>query len=267
MGFFDSTNTQDSSMSYENPQLQKYTEAYRGAAPWGFASLDPSATLAARQAGKLGYNMKIGDVRNLQAQSAQEKAQSKASDDALARIQERQKSGNFLTTQETDFINTSLDKAFESSRNIAMKDWTMGAQQLAGGRGLRMSDTSVAQPSMNALRDMELGFSSQRAQAGLDTTLKMSAQQGQFDAGLMDSLNSLQLNRWNARQGYLFGGGLSAAANLGYNTTQHTSTTQGMSGFGQVMAGFQMANAGLDLTGRVASAGTGGLSSFKPPTA
>ncbi len=115
---------------------------------------------------------------------------------------------------------------------------------------------------MTSLRDMDLGFSSQRAQAGLDATMKLSANQNMFDQSLQDSLNSLQLNRWNARQGYLFGGGLSAAANLGYNTTSKTQNVQGMSGFGQVMAGFQMANAGLDLGqrigGGIASMGMGG---------
>lgn len=260
MGFFDSESSQDTSMSYENPELTKYTAAYRGASPWGFASLDPTATLAAMGKGTSigGKKLGTGFKDALVGASKEEKAQAKASNDALARIVERQKSGNFLTPQETEFINTSLDKAFESSRNIAMKDWTLGAQQLAGGRGMRMSDTPVAQPSMNALRDMELGFSSQRAQAGLDSTMKMSAQQNQFDSGLMDSLNSLQFNRWNARQGYLFGGGLSAAANLGYNTHQHSTMTQGMSGFGQVMAGFSMANAGLDLGKKVGGMATAG---------
>lgn len=266
MGFFDSESSQDTTMTYENPELSKYTAAYRGASPWGFASLDPNVTLAAMGKGSAVGGVGMGNVfkQRMVNASNEEKAQAKASQDALGRIVERQKSGNFLTPQETEFINTSLDKAFESSRNIAMKDWTLGAQQLAGGRGMRMSDTSVAQPSMNALRDMELGFSSQRAQAGLDTTMKMSAQQNQFDAGLMDSLNSLQFNRWNARQGYLFGGGLSAAANLGYKTNTKSTMTQGMSGFGQVMAGFSMANAGLDLAGRVGSASTGGISSLKP---
>lgn len=250
MGFFDGGST-TSTMEYENPLLKQYTAAYRGAAPWGFASLDPDATLAAMGEGTTLAGKKMGEdfKASLKGMSADEKKQAQASQAALQRIVERQKSGNFLTPQETEFINTSLDKAFESSRNIAMRDWTTGAQSLAGSLGLRTSDTPVAQPAMQSLRDMELGFSSQRAQAGLNSTLQMSAQQNQFDQGLMDSLNSLQFNRWNARQGYLFGGGLSAAANLGYKTTQ--TMKQKMSGFGQVMSGISMANGFLDLGKKV----------------
>jgi hypothetical protein len=55
----------------------------------------------------------------------------------------------------------------------------------------------------------------------------------------------------------LFGGGLSAAANLGYKTTSKTNNVQGMSGFGQVMAGFQMANATLDFGKRVGGMASG----------
>jgi hypothetical protein len=104
---------------------------------------------------------------------------------------------------------------------------------------------------MQSLRDMELGFSSQRAQLGLDATMKLSANQMAFDQGLMDSLNSLQFNRWNARQGHLFGGGLSGAMNLGYTTKTNTTTTNKMSGFGQVMAGISMAGGLLDLGKKV----------------
>lgn len=245
MGFFDSKSKQETTMEYENKQLAGYTAAYRGAAPWGFATLDPTATLAAMGQGTkvAGKNLGADFKATLEGMSKEEKQQSKASNEALERIVERQKSGNFLTPQETEFVNTSLDKAFESSRNIAYKDWEKGAQSLAGRQGLRTSDTPVARPAMESLRDMELGFSSQRAQAGLDTTLKLSANQNLFDEQLMNSLNTLQFNKWSTRQSHLFGGGLSAAANLGYKTNQTSYTTQGMSGFGQVMAGFQMANA------------------------
>lgn len=258
MGFFDTKSSSTSDMTYNNPTLEAYTAAYRTAAPWSFATLDPTATLAAMGQGKFKDMAKSADfTASLKGASAAEKQQAQASQDALARIQERQKSGNFLTQQETDFINNSLDKAFESSRNIAMQDWTKGAQQLAGSRGLRMSDTPVAQPAMQSLRDMELGFSSQRAQAGLTNTMAMSAQQNQFDSGLMESLNSLQFNKWNARQNYLFGGGMSGAQNINYSTHTTGTQTQGMSGFGKVMAGFQMANATLDLGAKAGNMYTG----------
>lgn len=240
MGFFDSSSTQDSTVKYDNPELRQYTQAYRDAAPWGFASLDPSATLAAMGKGTLGLSKKFKE--SLQGMSDTEKKQAQASQDAMQRIADRQKSGNFLTSQETDFINQNLDKAFEASRTFAYRDWEKGAQTLAGSLGLRTSDTPVAAPAMQSLRDMELGFSSQRAQTGLNATMQMSAQQNQFDEGLMNSLNSLQFNRWNARQGFLFGGGMQAASQLGYTTNTHSKTTQGMSGFGQVMASLDMAN-------------------------
>lgn len=257
MGFFDSKSKQETKTSYENYELAKYTAAYRGAAPWGFASLDPDAALAAMGKGTVlaGRNLGADFKASLQGKSKEEKAQAEASMSALERIVERQKTGNFLTPQETEFINTSLDKAFESSRAIAYQDWERGAQSLAGGRGLRTSDTPVAQPAMNALRDMELGFSSQRASAGLDATLKMSANQNLFDQGLMDSLNSLQFNRWNARQGHLFGGGLSAASQLGYKSNSTTHGTQGMSGFQKVMASMQMVNTGMELGKKMGGSG------------
>ena len=255
MGFFSGSTEQSSSMQYDNPVLRNYTGTYRNTAAYSFADLDPRATLMLMDNNKKAAKKFAGMRGQLTEAAKQEQDQMTASNDAMQRIQDRQKSGNFLTPQETDFINQQLDKAFESSRNIAYQDWEKGAQSLAGGRGLRTSDTPVAQPAMQAMRDMELGFSSQRAQQGLAATMQMSAQQNQFDADLMNSLNSLQLNRWNSRMGNLFGGGLSGASNVAYNTNQQSKTTQNMSGFQQVMAGFQMANAGLDLGKKIGDMG------------
>ena len=234
-GMLGGQNSQSSSQY--NKHLQRYTEPYYATSPWTFATLDPTATLAAMGEGsklnsygqKASYDFK----QQLQGMSADEKAQAQGSRDALKCIQERQTSGQFLTPQETDFVNQQLDKAFESSRNIAFQDWTKGAQQLAGSRGLRMSDTPVAQPAMQAMRDMQLGFSSQRAALGLDTTLKFSQNQMAFDQSLMDSLNSLQFNRWNARQGFLFGGGMQGASGIeGAQSTYGTSGAGIMQGAG-----------------------------------
>lgn len=249
MGFFDSKSKQESSMRYDNPMLQDYASVYMGAAPWGFASLDPDAALAAMGKGATigGKDLSgTGFKQHLKDMSAEERKQAEASQDALSRIVERQKSGQFLTPQETEFINNSLDQAFASSRNIAYKDWEKGAQSLAGRQGLRTSDTPVAQPAMNALRDMELEFSSQRAGAGLEATMKMSAQQNMFDSELMNSLNSLQFNRWNARQGYLFGSGMQGASQIGYNSQSNSTVTKGMSGYEQFMGGLDMANGVFD---------------------
>lgn len=264
MGFFSSKVTTKTESTYENPELKKYTAAYRGAAPWGFATLDPTATLAAMGSGtKLGgTNLGFDFKRSLEDMSDVEKKEAKASMDALDRIKQRQESGQFLTPQETEFVNTQLDKAFESSRKIAFENWTLGAQQLAGGRGLRMSDSPVADPAMRSLRDMELGFSSQRASMGLDATMKLSAQQQAFDQQLRDSLEMLKMNRWQTRQAHLFGGGLDAASRLGFKQTGKNTTIQGMSGLQKVMGTMSMISQGLDLGSKIAGMAGGGLTNM-----
>jgi len=244
-GFFDSSTT--STSTYDNPELRSYTAAYRGAAPWGFATLDPTATLAAMGKGtKLGgKNLGADFKEQLKGMSADEKKQAGDTQAALDRIKTRQESGQFLTPQETEFINTSLDKAFEYAHRTGYADWEKGAQMLAGGRGLRMSDTPVAEPAMKELRNFEVGLGSKRAELGLNATMGMSAQQQSFDQSFAQFNQQLAQNKWATRQGFLFGGGMQAAGNLGYTTTN--KTTNKMSGFGQVMAGFSMANAALDL--------------------
>lgn len=263
MGFFSSKQTSRSESTMENPELKKYTDAYRGFAPWGFASLDPEATLLAMGGGtKLGGTDLGSDAKKaLKGMSDQEKLEAEAADAALQRIQQRQESGEFLTPQETQFVNQQLDKAFESSRKIAFEDWTRGTQMMAGGRGLRMSDTPIADPALRELRNMELGFSSQRASAGLEATMGLSAQQMQFDQNLMDSLKSLQMNRWSTRQAHLFGGGLQAAGQLGYKMTGKNTTTKGMSGLEKVMGTMGMVSQGLSLAGQIGMMGAN-LGSF-----
>ena len=265
MGFFDSKTTSESSSTYDNPELRKYTAAYRGAAPWGFASLDPNSTLAAMGSGtKLGgTDLGQGYKDYLKGQSDDEKKQQQATDAALERIKTRQESGNFLTPQETEFINTSLDKAFEYAHNTAVGDWTKATQMMAGSRGLRMSDTPVAQPAMQQLQQLELGLGSERAKMGLSATLDMAQNNQNFDASFAQFNQQLKQQQWGARQGFLFGGGMQAAGQLGFKTTEKNTVTKGMSGFQKVMAGFQMANATLDLGGRLAS-GFKGMGT--PPT-
>jgi len=51
MGFFDTKSRIDQTQRYDNPELRTHTAAYRGAAPWGFATLDPTATLVAMGGG------------------------------------------------------------------------------------------------------------------------------------------------------------------------------------------------------------------------
>lgn len=268
MGFFDSKTVSDSTSTYDNPELRQYTAAYRGAAPWGFASMDPNATLFAMGSGtKLGgVDLGQGAKDFLKNQSDQDKQQNQATQDALARIKQRQESGNFLTPKETEFINTSLDKAFEYAHSTAVGDWTKATQAMAGSRGLRMSDTPIAAPALHELKQLDLGLASQRAQAGLSATLDMAQNQQNFDASFAQFNQQLAQQKWATQQGNLFGGGLQAAGQLGFKTTERNTVTKKMSGFQQVMAGFQMANATLDLGGRLAGGYKNGMMDFKPPT-
>jgi hypothetical protein len=259
MGFFDTKSKSETEMTYDNPELRSYTAVYRGAAPWGFASLDPDAALFAMGKGtKLGgKNLGQEAKDHLKDFSAAEKKERQMTDAFLNQIKERQESGQFLTPQETEFINTSLDKAFEYAHKTGYADWEKATQMMAGSRGLRMSDTPAAEPALRELRNFEVGLGSKRAELGLSATLDMSKNQQQFDASFAQFNQQLAQNRWATRQGFLFGGGLQAAGNLGYKTNTTQYNTQGMSGFGKVMAGFQMANASLDLAGRIGGAYTG----------
>lgn len=256
MGFFTSTSSTDQTQSYNNATLGDYTSAYRGFAPWEFATLDPTTTLAAMGEGtKLGgKNLGFDFKKSLQGMSDEEKNQATMANDALKRVADRQKSGQFLTPEETTFVNQQLDKSFESSRAFAYKDWEKGTQMLAGSRGLRMSDTPVAQPAMQSLRDMELGFSSQRAAQGLQTTMQLSQNQNQFDQSLASSLQQLQLNKFNTRQQAMFGSGLQGAANINYTTNTKTNSSATPSGFSQMNQMFGFAK---DLGGSIASMGMG----------
>jgi hypothetical protein len=261
MGFFDKTSSSTSNSNYTNGVMEAYTNGYRGASPWGFATLDPTATLFAMGEGTTVGGTDLGQAAKdyLKGLSADEKAQHDQTNQALARIKERQDSGQFLTASETDFINTSLDKAFEYAHKTGYEDWQKGTQALAGRQGLRTSDTPVAQPAMRELGNFELGLGSQRAQMGLSATMQMSAQQQAFDQSFVQFNQNLEQQRWATRQGSLFGGGLSGASQVGYSVQQAGTGRQNMSTFDQVMAGFKMTNATMDLAGRVGSMGGGGM--------
>lgn len=272
MGFFNSSVTAESSSSYNNPELRAYTEAYRGAAPWGFASLDPEATLMAMGQGtKLGgKDLGAGAKKYLEGLSKEERAMQEETTAALERIKERQASGKFLLPQEAEFINTSLDKAFEFSRKTMYTDWERGAQMLAGSRGLRMSDTPVGQPATQELRNLELGLGSKRAELGLSTTLDFSRNQQLFDQSIAQFNQNFMQNKWLNRQNFLFGAGGQMAGNLGYTTTNRTKTTSSPSGLSNVMGTMKMISTGLDLAGQlgggISSMGAFGGAAPKPPT-
>lgn len=251
MGFFDSKTVSESTSTYDNPELRQYTAAYRGAAPWGFASLDPTSTLYA-----MGGTTKLGgtDLGQgakdfLKGLSDEEKKERESTNEALDRMKQRQESGQFLTPQETEFINTSLDKAFEYAHKTAYTDWTKATQMMAGSRGMRMSDTPVAAPALAELRNVELGLGSKRAELGLSATMDFSKNQQNFDMAFSQFNQSMQQQRWGARQGHLFGGGADSAGKLGFKTNEYGVQTNKMSGFQQVMAGFQMAAPGLKAIG------------------
>lgn len=229
---------------YSNPILGNYTSGYMGAAPWGFQTLDPSATLASmRVQSAMGsgtpnanwdadgrYIGPAARKQELQALADAEKQEGVATSAALARIKQRQESGQFLTPQETEFINTSLDKAFEYAHKTGLEDWTKATQMMAGSRGMRMSDTPIADPALRELRNFELGLGSKRAEMGLNATMSLSAQQQGFDAAFVEFNKTLQQNRMATRQGFLFGGGLQGASQLGYagTTAGMTTSTPGM---------------------------------------
>lgn len=256
MGFFDSKVEQTS--TYDNPELRAYTDAYRGAAPWGFATLDPTATLAAMSTSTTGQTVGGKDLGSgfkqyLEGLSDIEKKEVQQTDAALERIKARQESGQFLTSRETDFINQSLDKAFEYAHKTGYADWEKATQMLAGSRGLRMSDTPVAEPALRELRNFEVGLGSKRAELGLGATLDMSKAMQEFDASFVQFNKNLQLNRQHSRQGFLFGGGLQAAGSLGY--TQKNTQINKASGFQQFMGGLSMASGVLDLGSKFGAMG------------
>lgn len=224
-------------------------------APWEFAMMDPSAALASMGGGtKIGTGKNMTDLgsefkQQLQGMAGDEKKQAQASMDALDRIQERQKSGEFLTPQETKFLNTSLDTAFSAAHDLAMQDWTRATQSLAGSRGLRTGDTPVMAPAMLELRNLETAMGGKRAEMGLNATMQMSQQQNLFDQSLMDSLNNLQFNRFQTRMGNMFSGGMQGASSI--NFTDINSVKNKMSTLGKISASMSVIDQGIDLGAKI----------------
>ena len=259
MGLFSSSTETQQQTESVNRLLGSYTSPYRKIAPWAFASLDPEATLAAMGSGtKLGNkNLGANFKKRLQGMSADEKNLEQANRDTLARIKQRQESGQFLTPKETEFINTSLDKAFEFAHKTGYEAWQRGAQELAGGRGLRTSDTPVAQQALRELSNFEVGLGSKRAELGLGATLDFAKNQQMFDEGFREFNEQLKQNKWATRQGFMFGGGLSGAGNIAQTTSSYGRTTGSpsmMSNIGQTIG---VASSGLKLAGQIGAFGSG----------
>ncbi len=235
-----------SSGSYSNPGLQSYTDSYSRMAPWTFATLDPTATMDyinQKQGGK-NKNFSADYQANIKNMSDAEKRQASDTKMALDRIQARQSSGQFLTPQETEYINTNLDKAFEYAHTVGYADWEKGAQSLAGSRGLRTGDTPVAKPAMEELRNFELGLGSKRAELGLQATMQMGQSQQAFDASFAAFNQQLMEQKRSTRLGFLFGGGMGGVGGAGGSQAGSTTSTPSF---------FSGAGQGLDFGSKIGS--------------
>ena len=248
MGFFSSK----TESKYYNPVLDQYTQNMRSWAPWAFETTDPEAFLQSyTQAKKLGKEAQFGTSGQYEGytpeakaraeeQVSAEKADKKAADEALDRIRGRAgEVGEYLTKEDQALISEQVDKAFSYQYGEAERQFKRAADFMSGGRGLRMSDTPVAEPMGQALKETQLGLGSQRAQAYLGAGLEIAGmrQQGRqqaqaFDMGFVEFQRNLEYIRWTSRLGYLYGGGMQGAS--GVQSTQTTKQTK--SGFEQMMS-------------------------------
>jgi hypothetical protein len=248
MGFFTSKTEQ----KHYNPVLDQYTQNYRSWAPWAFETTDPEAFLQSfAQAERLGKGGQFGTQgayegytpeakARAEQQVAGEKADKKAADEALQRIRGRaDEMGDYLTPDDQKLITEQVDKAFAYQYGEAERQFKRAADFMAGGRGLRMSDTPVAQEMGQALKETQLGLGSQRAQAFLGAGLEIAGQRMEgrrqaqaFDMGFFEFQRNLEQNRWSSRLNYMYGGGMQGAGQV-----QHATTTLATkSGFDQMMS-------------------------------
>jgi hypothetical protein len=248
MGFF----TSKSESKHLNPVLAQYTENYRSWAPWSFETTDPEAFLQSyAQAERLGKKGQFGTTgayegytpeakARAEEQAAGEKADKKAADEALERIRGRAgEVGEYLTADDQKLITEQVDKAFAYQYGEAERQFKRAADYMAGGRGLRMSDTPVAQEMGQALKETHLGLGAQRGQAFLGAGLEIAGQRMEgrrqaqaFDMGFVEFQRNLEQNRWATRLNYMYGGGMQGASQIQHSTTQFNTK----SGFDQMMS-------------------------------
>lgn len=262
MGFFSSSQT--STSTYSNPTLAAYMETFRKTSPWSFAMYDPTATEAALAQGgaeskDLMTKLGTSGVEMVKGQAERERKLQSANDEMLQRTLERQRSGEFLTPQESDFINQQLDKAFEYATTTGIGKLKEMAEFSAGGRGLRMSDTPVLRESQRATQELMLGLGSERARLGLGATLDWAKTQQAFEEGFREFNESLSFNKRQAITQQLFGGGLQGMANIGYTQTQKTANSP--STLSSIMQSMSALQQGIDLVGQVG----GGYAGFMSP--
>lgn len=241
-----------------NQTLGDYTSIVRANAPYTFNTLDPIATMTRKTAEGQPYGP--GEQERLLGMALQENKETDFTNAAMDRIMQRQASGQRLTSQETDFINKNLDKAFEAPRQFGTENIMRVARESAGGRGMRTSDTSILEPTLRATRDFELGLGSERARMGLQATLAFASQQQAFDEGLREFGQNLSFNRWNARQNYLFGPGAQAAGGVSktYAGANNQAVTKQPSTLEWLNAGAGLAKSAFDLGPSISK----GISSF-----
>ena len=253
-----SSQRSSNNQTYTNAPLDKYTSGYRAAAPYTFSTLDPAAVLMSKK------SFAPGEKERLTAMVEQEKKETDYSNAAMDRIAQRQKSGKRLTPEEEDFINTSLDKSFESTRKFGTEDILRMAQSSAGGRGLRTSDSAILEPTLRATRDFELGLGSERASQGLQATMAFASHQQAFDEGMQEFGQNLAFNRWNSRQAYLFGPGAQATAGVSksYAGTDNIAKTSDYGTMDYLNTGMNFAKGAFDIGPEIGKGISGFMNKF-----
>jgi len=253
MGFFTSSST--AKTEHYNPILDTYTQGYRSFSPFAFQSTDPMAFLQAyAQAEGAGEGGKFGKEglykgytpeakKAAEEQAAIEKQDRQSASDLL----KRSTSGEFLAPDQMKMVDSLVNKAYEYEESRMMEQFKKGASELAGSRGLRMTDTAIARPMMQQLGMAQLGISSQRAGAKLQTGMQLK----QFEEGVRQFQQNLEYNRWSSRLNWMYGGGAQAASQVKY--TDSTKGTRNLSGFQQL-------SGSLGLAMGVASFAMGGAS-------
>lgn len=116
-----------------------------------------------------------------------------------------------------------------------------------------MSDTPAAAPMARELRNFELGLGSQRAQLGLGATMEMSKQQNAFDQAISEFQQSLAQNKWAAKQGFLFGGGMQGISSIGQHSWGKGTQTNAPSIMSNIGQTFGVLGQGMQLAGAFAS--------------
>ena len=227
MGFFTSSST--SKTEYSNPTLGQYTSGYRSFSPWSFQSSDPAAFLQAYSAREGGAKDVAGiDYRGFTPEAKKQAEEEVARDEGRRKmsgdILKQLASGQIVTPE----ISGQVDEIFKYEEARLQEQFKLGAESLASSRGLRASDSPIARPAMQQLGMAQLGLSSARAGAKLQTGM----QNREFMHGIQQFEDTMAYNKWSSRLQALYGGGMTGAANIAH--TSNTKQTYTPSGFQQM---------------------------------